>query len=51
MMHCWNAETSKRPSFSLLVKDIDMMVSAIAGYLTMGSLVSDANTMENQHAD
>ena len=38
MMHCWNAELAERPSFSLLVKDIDMMVSAIAGLPDHGQL-------------
>ena len=47
MARCWDADTNKRPSFSMLVRDIDRLVSAIAGYLTMGSLISDS-AMETQ---
>ena len=50
MARCWDADTNKRPSFSMLVRDIDRLVSAIAGYLTMGSLISDAVVMTNLEA-
>ena len=45
MLRCWDANLQKRPTFSLLVKDIDKMVSSIADYLVM-SLLDDSNTSD-----
>ena len=45
MLRCWDADLQKRPTFSLLVKDIDKMVSSIADYLVM-SLLDDSNTSD-----